>query len=115
MGKSFAVKLELVRSLVRGIDYIVIDPFDFTTTDSDEGDPVDRKLDSLLTFLDLLLADPRHQLSPDEHAILHSALRAVYVGIGVTSDSTAAVSASEATSPTLVGPTHLNQRRDKGW
>lgn len=113
-GKSFAVKLELIRSLVLGVDYVVIDPeneyarltaavggqvirlatsspdkinpFDLPWPDGEEAGLLEEKLDSLLSFLELLVADPAHPLTPAERALLHTALRQTYQGAGVTDD-----------------------------
>jgi conjugal transfer ATP-binding protein TraC len=114
MGKSFAVKLELLRSLVLGVDYVVIDPeneytrlasavggqvirlatsssdkinpFDLPAPGDGNADALEEKLESMLTFVELLVADPAHPLGPTERATLHSALRQTYQGVGITDD-----------------------------
>jgi conjugal transfer ATP-binding protein TraC len=111
MGKSFAIKLELVRSLVLGVDSVVIDPeneyarlcaavggqlvhlaassphkinpFDLPPVGAEEGDVLDEKIESLLTFLGLLLADAAHPLSASDQGTLYAALRCVYQDAGL--------------------------------
>jgi conjugal transfer ATP-binding protein TraC len=116
MGKSFAIKLELLRSLVLGVDYVVIDPeseyarlsaavggqtvrfaassadkinpFDLPPADDTAGNPLEEKLESLLTFLELLVADRAQPLHPAERATLHAALRQTYQRQGITAEPT---------------------------
>lgn len=137
MGKSFAVKLELVRSLVLGVDYVVIDPeneyarlcaavdgqiirlapssphkinpFDLTSADPDDGDPLEQKIESLLTFLDLLLAEREHPLSMDQRATLSAALRLVYQEAGILPDPRT----HARTPPTLADLHRILQRTSR--
>ncbi|MFH0936708.1 MAG: ATP-binding protein, partial [Candidatus Daviesbacteria bacterium] len=108
-GKSYFVKLEVLRSLMLGTEVIVIDPereyanlaaavggdfinfstsspvkinpFDLPLTQANEEDELGRKILSLIGFLKLVLGE----LSANETAILDRALNATYRLKGITS------------------------------
>ncbi|HEU5422856.1 MAG TPA: DUF87 domain-containing protein [Nitrolancea sp.] len=115
-GKSFCLKLLVLRQLAEGVGSFIIDPDDEyrrlcaavggqyirlalasrqainpldlplpSTQDDDEPrDPVAEQVASVLTLLELLLADPGRQLAAAERALLDRALYATYAASGIT-------------------------------
>lgn len=109
-GKSYLVKLEVLRSLMFGADVLVIDPeqeylalsqavggqyINFSATSNVKINPFDlsslatpgenelgRKILSLTSFLKLVLGS----LNPNEAAILDRALKQTYILRGITDD-----------------------------
>lgn len=109
-GKSYMVKLEIIRSLMFGTEAIIIDPereyvnlaqavggdyinfstsspikinpFDLSATTASGEDELGRKILTLTGFLKLVLGD----LTPTEAALLDRALNTTYKSKGITSD-----------------------------
>jgi len=103
-GKSYTIKLLLMREYLEGVDINIIDPqaeyTDLATTfngktirispDSDSiinpmdlmGQPLEEKKLSLLTFFRVLLGE----LNEGERAILDDAIDSTYEDIGITKD-----------------------------
>ncbi len=116
-GKSYFTKLLLLRTLVLGVEAIIIDPEDeyralctavdgqyvrlasfstqqinpfdlppVDTSDREGRDPLSEQVVAILALLELMLADPRHPLSPDERALLDAAIYQTYARAGITRD-----------------------------
>ncbi len=116
-GKSYFTKLLLLRTLVQGVEAIIIDPedeyralctavdgqyvrlasfstqqinpFDLPPGDASDGegrDPLSEQIVAVLALLELMLADPRHPLSPDERALLDATIYQTYAKAGITRD-----------------------------
>lgn len=105
-GKSYLVKLELLRSIYRGIEGVVIDPEDeygrladavggttvrlgvpgvhVNPLDLDGGDDaLDRRMQFIHTLTAVLIGE---RLDPDAAAALDRALHVAYTGRGITGD-----------------------------
>ncbi len=115
-GKSFDEKVRLARSLLLGLEAIVIDPenkyatlcqkydgvtirlssgvlplnpFDLPRSDSGERSILEEQFQSLLTLFDLLLADKDPgTLSQKEKSYLQKCIARTYAKKGITSDAT---------------------------
>jgi len=116
-GKSYFTKLLLLRTLVQGVEAIIIDPEDeyralctavdgqyvrlasfstqqinpfdlppVDTSDREGRDPLSEQIVAVLALLELMLAAPRHPLSPDERALLDAAIYQAYAKAGITRD-----------------------------
>src|SRR5690606_15713818 len=112
-GKSYACKVEALRALLLGIDYLVIDPedeygriceavggqmvrlsgtsahhinpFDLPTAADDEGrDPLAERVLALQGLLGVMLADPGRPLGQVERGVLDAALYETYRQAGIT-------------------------------
>ncbi|MPZ99102.1 MAG: conjugal transfer protein TraC [Dehalococcoidia bacterium] len=114
-GKSYACKVEALRALLLGIEYLVIDPedeygriceavggqmirlsgtsahhinpFDLPATTDDEGrDPLAERVLALQGLLALMLAEPGASLGPRERGALDAALYETYRDAGITEE-----------------------------
>jgi len=114
-GKSYACKVEALRALLLGIDYLVIDPedeygriceavggqmvrlsgtsahhinpFDLPAAADDEGrDPLAERVLALQGLLGVMLADPGQPLGQRERGVLDTALYETYRRAGITED-----------------------------
>lgn len=112
-GKSYTVKLLLLRSLLLGREAVVVDPegeygtlcqavdgqevrlgaasphvlnpFDLPT-ETDSADPLAEKVVALLALLGIMLADPGRPLTRAEMGALDRALHATYAQAGISPD-----------------------------
>ncbi|MEX1024431.1 MAG: hypothetical protein WD226_05075 [Planctomycetota bacterium] len=117
-GKSYLCKIEALRALLLGIDYLVIDPedeygrlceavggqmvrlsgtsphhinpFDLpAAVDDAEGrDPLAERVLALQGLLGVMLSDPGHPLGQRERGVLDEALYETYRRAGITRDAT---------------------------
>lgn len=112
-GKSYACKVEALRALLLGVDYLVIDPEDeygpiceavggqmvrlsatsphhinpFDLGGGDDGrDPVAERVLALQGLLGLMLAEPDRPLGTRERGALDAALYETYRRAGITTD-----------------------------
>jgi len=114
-GKSYACKVEALRALLLGIDYLVIDPedeygriceavggqmvrlsgtsahhinpFDLPAAANDEGrDPLAERVLALQGLLGVMLADPGQPLGQRERGVLDTALYETYRQAGISED-----------------------------
>ena len=115
-GKSYFVKLMALRSLLAGVDFLIVDPedeyravctaadgqyvrlaaasgqhlnpFDVPPagTPADSVDPLAEQVAALLGLLEVMLAEPGRALQTNERAILDRALYATYAAAGITPD-----------------------------
>lgn len=115
-GKSYFTKLVLLRSLLREVDCLVIDPedeyarvcqavggqmvrlaassrhrlnpFDLPPVEKANGsrDGLAQQVASILSLLDLMLAERGETLSVGERAVLDHAVYATYAQVGITAD-----------------------------
>jgi len=114
-GKSYQCKVEALRALLLGIDYMVIDPedeygrlceavggqmvrlsgtsahhinpFDLAPGSADEGrDPLGERVLTLQGLLGVMLADPGASLDQRERGVLDAALYETYRRAGITED-----------------------------
>ena len=115
-GKSYFTKLMVLRNLLLGVDFLVIDPedeyralctavdgqyvrlasssaqhlnpFDLPPADQDEEarDPLAEQVAALLALLEIMLAEPGHGLTSHERALLDRALYETYAAAGITDD-----------------------------
>lgn len=114
-GKSYFLKLLLLRLMAGGVDALIIDPedeyravctaaegqtvrmssashqhinpFDLPPTiDGDEPDPLAEQVSAVLSLLDVMLSEPTHPLTTQERSILDAAIYATYARAGVTAD-----------------------------
>jgi len=113
-GKSYACKVEALRALLFGIEFIVIDPedeygriceavggqmvrlsgasphhinpFDLPAASDDERDVLSERVLVLLGLLGLMLADPGAVLTQQERGALDAAIYEAYRNAGITED-----------------------------
>ncbi|MCB9492521.1 MAG: ATP-binding protein [Dehalococcoidia bacterium] len=115
-GKSYASKVEALRAMVRGVDYLVIDPeeeygrlceavggqmvrlagtsqqrinpFDLAPGNDESGrDPLAERVLALQGLLGVMLADPGRTLDQRERGLLDAALYETYRRVGITRDA----------------------------
>jgi conjugal transfer ATP-binding protein TraC len=114
-GKSYACKVEALRAMLLGIDYLVIDPedeygriceavggqlirlagasahrinpFDLPPAGDDEGrDPLAQRVLALQGLLGVMLADPGRSLGQQERGVLDQAIYETYRRTGITEE-----------------------------
>lgn len=113
-GKSYACKVEALRALLLGIEFIVIDPedeygricdavggqmvrlsgasphhinpFDLPAASDDERDVLSERVLVLQGLLGLMLADPGGVLTQQERGVLDAAIYETYRNAGITED-----------------------------